>query len=74
MILFAIGILKKLNDDIFKIFAADGRPTFTTTPKPAQLIYSAKMKFIQLGSFQLPAQGTRYLPLAIPYTGTLWQR
>ena len=38
---------------------ADGRPTFTTTPKPPQLVYQAKMKFVELGNFKLPRAGTR---------------
>lgn len=28
---------------------ADGSPTFTTTPKPAQLMYEATLKFVDLG-------------------------
>merc|ERR1712117_288939 len=38
---------------------ADGKPTFTTTPKPPQLMYTAKLKFVNLGNFKLPRDGTR---------------
>jgi len=37
----------------------DGTPTFTTTPKPPQLMYTAKLKFVNLGNFKLPRDGTR---------------
>ncbi|TRY75553.1 hypothetical protein TCAL_06383 [Tigriopus californicus] len=38
----------------------DGTPTFTTTPRPAQLRYQAKVKFIELGDkYQLPVSGSR---------------
>ena len=39
---------------------ADGSPTFTTTPKPAQLMYQASVKFVELGeAYVLPRRGTR---------------
>merc|ERR1712212_1338024 len=39
---------------------ADGRPAFTTTPKPATLEYEASIKFIELGeSYRLPVRGTK---------------
>jgi len=38
---------------------ADGKPTFTTTPAPARLMYPAKLKFVQLKNFRLPKQGTK---------------
>lgn len=39
---------------------ADGKPTFTTTPKPVQLHYQASLKFVELGeSYQLPVRGTK---------------
>jgi len=39
---------------------ADGRPTYTTTPKPAQLVYNANLKIIKVGvNYQLPREGTR---------------
>ena len=38
----------------------DGTPTFTTTPKPAQLMYQAKIKFVDLGErYRLPVRGSR---------------
>merc|ERR1712083_659222 len=38
---------------------ADGKPTFTTTPKPPQLMYPARLKFINLGqNFNLPREGS----------------
>ena len=38
----------------------DGTPTFTTTPKPAQLMYQAKLKFVELGDrYRLPVRGSR---------------
>jgi len=37
---------------------ADGRPTFTTTPKPPQLVYPASMKFVNTGNYQLPRPDT----------------
>ena len=44
---------------IFPILA-DGSPTFTTTPKPAQLMYEASVKFVSLGDrYQLPVRGSR---------------
>ena len=38
---------------------ADGRPTFTTTPKPPQLSYNAKMKFVNTGNYKLPRANTK---------------
>lgn len=39
---------------------ADGSATFTTTPAPAQLMYEASVKFVEVGSsFTLPVRGTR---------------
>eukprot|EP00092_Neocalanus_flemingeri_P024776 GFUD01026865.1.p1 GENE.GFUD01026865.1~~GFUD01026865.1.p1 ORF type:complete len:678 (-),score=153.52 GFUD01026865.1:380-2230(-) len=39
---------------------ADGKPTFTTTPKPPQLVYQAKLKFVGVGTnFKLPREGTK---------------
>ncbi len=39
---------------------ADGSPTFTTTPRPPQLVYEAKVKFVELGErYRLPVRGTR---------------
>ena len=39
---------------------ADGTPTFTTTPKPAQIMYGAKLKFVELGdNYILPTRGSR---------------
>lgn len=39
---------------------ADGKSTFTTTPKPAQLMYQASLKFVELGKlYQLPVKGTK---------------
>jgi len=38
---------------------ADGKPTFTTTPKPPQLLYQANLKFVDTGNFKLPRQGTQ---------------
>jgi hypothetical protein len=38
----------------------DGSPTFTTTPRPAQIMYGASLKFVNLGSnFRLPTRGSR---------------
>ena len=38
----------------------DGSPTFTTTPRPAQLMYEASVKFVELGDrYRLPVRGTR---------------
>ncbi len=38
----------------------DGTPTFTTTPRPAQVMYGAKVKFVNLGdNFRLPTKGSR---------------
>jgi len=38
---------------------ADGKPTFTTTPKPPQLMLTAKLKFVDLGpSYKLPREQT----------------
>ena len=42
-----------------KFYLADGKPTFTTTPKPPQLIYQAKIKFVELGNFNVPREGTK---------------
>ena len=43
-----------------EFYLADGKPTFTTTPKPPQLIYQAKVKFIDLGQhYKLPRDGTK---------------
>jgi len=37
----------------------DGKPTYTVTQKPPQIMYSAQVKFINAGeAFQLPIQGT----------------
>jgi len=39
---------------------ADGKPTYTVTTPPPQLVYNAKMKFINLAdNYQLPKVGTR---------------
>ena len=39
--------------------SADGKPTFTTTPKPPQLMLTAKLKFVDLGpSYKLPREQT----------------
>ena len=39
---------------------ADGKPTFTTTPKPAQIVYTASLKFVELGErYSLPVKHTR---------------
>lgn len=39
--------------------SADGKPTFTTTPKPPQLMLTAKVKFVDLGNFNLPVENTK---------------
>jgi len=36
----------------------DGKATFTTTPKPPQLIYRAKLKFVETGNYKLPREGS----------------
>ena len=42
------------------LFPADGSATFTTTPKPAQIMYGAKLKFVELGdNYILPTRGSR---------------
>ena len=39
--------------------SADGKPTFTTTPKPPQLMLEATMKFVDVGkNWNLPAPNT----------------
>merc|ERR1712243_37901 len=35
------------------------QPTFTTTPKPPQLLYQANLKFVDTGNFKLPRKGTQ---------------
>ena len=52
---------------------ADGRPTFTTTPKPAQLMYQASMKFVELGDlYRLPVRGTKeYIDLQVKISKSL---
>jgi hypothetical protein len=37
---------------------ADGKPTFTTTPAPPQLLYRAQMKFVDTQNFRLPRERT----------------
>merc|ERR1719334_1425855 len=37
----------------------DGKPTFTTTPKPPQLVYQAKFKVVETGNFRIPDPGTK---------------
>ena len=42
------------------LVSADGTPTFTTTPRPAQIMYGARLKFVNLGdNFVLPTRGSR---------------
>jgi hypothetical protein len=52
---------------------ADGRPTFTTTPKPAQLMYRASLRFVELGDrYRLPVLGTKeYTDLQIQISKSL---
>lgn len=38
---------------------ADGKPTFTTTPKPPQLMVTAEVKFVDLKNFNLPRERTQ---------------
>ena len=63
--------LKYFHFILFFLFA--GRPTFTTTPKPATLVYQATMKFIELGDrYQLPVRGTKeYTDLQVRISNSL---
>ena len=41
------------------LLLADGKPTFTTTPKPPQLMVTAEVKFVDLKNFNLPRERTQ---------------
>ena len=51
----------------------NGTSTFTTTPKPAQLMYQATVKFVELGdSYVLPRRGTKdYIDLQVRISKSL---